>query len=269
MKLLPHRLIFIGLIILGLAVIAASPVASLGDTTNREPATLLKADPPPNWDQVSSLAEAQTESVSGENLSNLPPPAEQNPCLHCHIAGEIYNEWSPISRWFVFGAMGLTFFFGLTRNFIVWRTREIWHHRWMYHLGNITVLFFTLQVGTGTILFLIPNTTSEIFLQIVSVIQAIHWGSSVVLFIAALGFSLGGALLPWYQRPFWAMIFITTILGGALAIANLSFTYLYAEWHEPPPPSHLFILHMLLSPIAIAGIMNIYFIIQRKRGETQ
>jgi quinol-cytochrome oxidoreductase complex cytochrome b subunit len=102
----------------------------------------------------------------------------------------------------------------------------------------------------------------------VSIIQSIHWGSSIILFIAALGFSLGGALLPWYQRPFWAMIFITTIIGGVLAVANLSFAYLYAEWHDPLPPSHLFILHMLLSPVAIAGTMNIVFMVLRKRGET-
>ena len=260
MKVLPRRLMFIGLIVLGFATIVA---------TSRGQASIPREEQPPNWDEISSLITAPAETASKENLSSLPPPAEQNPCLHCHIAGEIYNEWSPISRWFVFGTMGLTFVFGLSRNFIVWRTRERWHHRWMAQLGKITALFFILQSSTGIILFLLHNVTLEIILQIVSIIQAIHWGSSIVLFIAALGFSLGGALLPWYQRPFWAMIFITTLIGGALAVANLSFTYLYAEWHDPPPPSHLFILHMLLSPIAIAGIMNIYFMVLRKRGENQ
>jgi hypothetical protein len=260
MKLLPRRLIFIGLIVLSFAVIFA---------TGQVQATAPTEKQPPNWDKISSLAAGPAENVSGENPASLPPPAEMNPCLHCHIAGEIYNEWAPISRWFVFGAMGLTFFFGISRNFIVWRTRERWHDRWMFHLGRITALFFVLQASTGIILFIIPETTSEIIGQVMSIIQAIHWGSSIALFIAALGFSLGGALLPEYQRPFWAMIFITSIIGGALAVANLSFNYLYAEWHDPPPPSHLFILHMLLSPIAIASIINIYFMVLRKRGETQ
>ena len=258
MKLLPRRLIFIGLIVLGCAALIAAS----------SQATAPRQEPPPQWDEISSLAAPHEETYKGENLANLPPPAEVNPCLHCHIAGEIYNEWSPISRWFVFGAMWLTFFFGVTRNFIVWRTRDIWHHRWMVPLGTISGIFFLLQASTGIILFLIPEEVPEIVLQIAAVLQWIHWASAIILFIAALGFSLGGALLPWYQRPFWALVFITGIIGGALAVANLSFTYLYSEWHDPLPPSHLFILHMLLSPIAIAGIMNLYYMVLRKRGET-
>ena len=138
----------------------------------------------------------------------------------------------------------------------------------MVPLGRISGIFFILQVSTGLIMFLIPEEVPEIILQIVSVIQWIHWGSAIILYIAVMGFSLGGAMLPWFQRPFWALIFITGIIGGALAFANLSFSFLYAEWHEPLPPSHSFILHMLLSPIAIAGITNIYFMILRKRGES-
>lgn len=259
MKHLPRRLIFIGLIVLTFAIVFA---------VSNGQATTPPAEQPPNWDEISALVTAPAETFRGEYLANLPPPAEQNPCLHCHIAGEIYNEWSPTYRWLVWGGMWLTFVFGISRNFMVWRNRARWHDRWMLHLGRITAIVFILQASTGIILFFIPDTTTTILTQIVSIIQAIHWGSGIALFIAALGFSLGGALLPSYQRPFWALIFITGIIGGTLAIANLSFTYLYAEWHDPPPPSHLFILHMLLSPIAIAGIMNIYFMVLRKRGET-
>lgn len=262
MKLLPRRLVVIGMIMLTFAAIIAIP-ASYGQANETAP-----GNPAPDI-ELAEVPAGQPQTILGGIQASLPPPAEQNPCLHCHIAGEIYNEWSPISRWFVFGAMGLTFVFGITRNAIVWKTRERWHERWMMYLGRITALFFLLQASTGIILLLIPNTIPEIVLQIAAIIQVIHWGSSIILFIAALGFSLGGALLPSYQRPFWAMIFITTIIGGALAVANLSFTYLYAEWHDPPPPSHLFILHMLLSPVAIAGILNIYFMVLRKRGEAQ
>ena len=125
MRLLPRRLIFIGLIALGFAAIIATPAIS-GTTSSGQAVTPLK-EQVPSWDQVSDVIMAPVGTVSGKHLSTLPPPAEQNPCLHCHIAGEIYNEWSPISRWFVFGAMGLTFVFGVSRNFIVWRTRERWH----------------------------------------------------------------------------------------------------------------------------------------------
>ena len=165
--------------------------------------------------------------------------------------------------------MGFAFIFGISRNFIVWRTRELWHFRWMYHLSRITAILFILQVITGVILVFLHSSTLEIIVQIPVVIKAIHWGSAVVLLIAALGLSLAGALLPWYQRPFWAMLFVTGVIGGALAIANLSFTYLYAEWHIPPPPSRLYAFHVLLIPIGIAGIMSIILIMLRKRGETQ
>jgi quinol-cytochrome oxidoreductase complex cytochrome b subunit len=76
-------------------------------------------------------------------------------------------------------------------------------------------------------------------------------------------------LHPDYQRPFWGLIFITGLIGGTLAIANLSFAYLYAEWHDPPAPGHLYSFHILLIPIAMAGLMSLYLMLmQRKRGET-
>jgi len=275
MKLLPRRLIYIGLIVLGFAAIVATPAASLpkgdtvGDGTSNGQATAPREEHPPNWDQINQLVVVPAENISTDQPATVPPPAEQNPCLHCHIAGEIYNEWSPISRWFVFGAMGLTFVFGLTRNFIVWRTRELWHHRWMYYVGNIAALFFVIQVSSGIILFLLGRATPEIITQIVAITQAIHWFSGIIIFIAALGFSLAGLLLPWFQRPFWTLLLITAIIGSTLAVANLSFAYLYADWHTPLPPSLIFIYHMLLSPIAITSLMSIYFIRLRKRGGTQ
>jgi hypothetical protein len=257
MKHVPHRLIFIGLIVLCFAVVFAT---SRGQATTPD-------DHAPNAEMANFLVAAQPESISGENLASLPPPAEQDPCLHCHIAGEIVNEWSPISRWLVFGAMGFTFIFGISRNMIVWRTRELWQHRWMYYFSSITALVFVLSAITGISVLLLNKATPEIIAQITAVIKAIHWGSGIALLITALGLSFAGALLPWHQRPFWAMIFITGIIGSALAVANLSFTYLYAEWHDPPAPGHLYALHILLIPIAMAGILSIYFVILRKRGE--
>lgn len=260
MKFLSRRLIIIGIFALGFAAIIA---------TGRGQATTVPEEILRNTESAGSLPVDSAETFSEENSTSLPPLAEQNPCLHCHIAGEIAAEWSPISRWFVFGAMGFTFIFGLSRNFMVWRNRELWHYRWIYHLSRITALFFILQAITGVILIFLHPSTLAIIVQMIAIIKAIHWGSGIILFIAALGISFAGALLPWYQRPFWAMIFITGIIGGALAIANLSFAYLYSDWHIPPPPSRLYAFHMLLIPIAIAGIMSITIVILRRRGETQ
>ena len=277
MKFLPRRLIFTGLIVLGFATIIATPAASLKGTT---PAALLGGDitsiqvyavgqeaPDSNWGLARAGAE-QTETLNAELLSTLPPP-EQDACLHCHIEGEIDNEWSPISRWFVFGAMGLTFIFGITRNFMVWRTRERWHDRWINQLSKVAFFFFILQATTGILLLTLRLSTTESIVQVAAVIKAIHWGSGLVLFTAALALSFAGALLPWYQRAFWGMIFITEIVGSTFAIANLSFIFLYSEWHDPPAPGRLYGFHMLLIPVAIAGMMSIYFVMQRKRGEIQ
>jgi len=260
MKLLSRRLIFIGLIVLGFAIIFA---------TSNGQANAPAEEQSPDWEEISSLAMGPAETISGEHLSTLPPPAEPEPCRHCHIAGEIVNEWSPISRWLVFGVMGFTFIFGISRNIIVWRTRELWQHRWMYYFSSITALVFVLSVITGIGGLLLNKATPEIIAQITAIIKAIHWGSGIALLITALGLSFAGAMLPWHQRPFWTMIFITGMIGSMLGIANLSFAYLYAEWHDPPVPSHLYAFHILLIPIAIAGLMSIYFIILRKRGETQ
>ena len=163
--------------------------------------------------------------------------------------------------------MGLIFIFGITRNLIVWKPRELWHHHWMVPLARITAFFFVLQAITGIILFFFYNYTPEAIISIVSVIKAIHWGSGIILFITTLGLSFAGALLPWYQRAFWAIIAITAIFGSSLAIAKLSFAYLYADWHIPPSPSHLYAFHVLLLPVIIASMMSIYIIILRKRGE--
>jgi hypothetical protein len=257
MKHLSNRLIFIGLIVLAFAAIIATSRGQANEPVPDEPAL--------NWKLVVTSAN-QLETIQGKTQASLPPP-EQNPCLHCHIEGEIDNEWMPISRWFIFGAMGLIFFFGMTRNLIVWRTREIWHHRWMYYFRKISAYFLILQAITGLILIFFYPTAPEAFLRFISVIKAIHWGSAIILFISTLALSIAGCLLPWYQRAFWALIFVTEIIAGTLAVANLSFAFLYAEWHIPPSLSRIYAFHMLLIPIGIAGIMSIYFIIQRKHGD--
>jgi len=137
----------------------------------------------------------------------------------------------------------------------------------MVHLGRLTAIFLVLQVITGIILFFFYKSTPEVIISIKSVIKAVHWGSGIILFITTLGLSFTGYLLPWYQRAFWAIIAITAIFGSSLAIANLSFTYLYADWHIPPSPSHLYAFHVLLLPVLIASVISVYIIILRKRGE--
>jgi hypothetical protein len=258
MNLLPRRLIFIGMLALAFASIVATGRVQANQT------------PPVITIHTAVLTSDTVNTVRGAAPTTTSPPlAEQNPCLHCHVIGQIENEWSPISRWLVFGTMVFAFVFGLNRNVVVWRTRDRWQHDWMERFSILTAIPFTLQVLTGLVLFIFSQATLEIIVQIMAVIQFIHWGSGIALFIAALGLSFAGMSLPGFQRPFWAMIFITGIIGGALGLANLSFAFLYAEWHDPPLQGRLYAFHIMLIPIALAGITSIYRIIQRKRGATQ
>ena len=226
MKLLPRRLLFIGLLALAFAVLLFPMRGQANATTPETPShAALTAD----W-----VAAGTVETIRGADPSVLPPPPEQDPCLHCHIEGQIENDWSPISRWLVFGTMWFAFIFGISRNFIVWRTREIWHPRWMERFSLLTAIVFVLQVLTGIIALALAKATPEIIVQITAVTKAIHWGSAIVLFIAALGLSFAGISLPGFQRPFWGLVFLTGLISGTLGLANLSFVYLYGEWHDPP-----------------------------------
>ena len=69
MKLLPHRLILIGLLVLGFAAIIA---------TSRGQATA----PLEEWGLNSSLTADPVKTINEEPLTNLPPPPNREPCLH-------------------------------------------------------------------------------------------------------------------------------------------------------------------------------------------
>ncbi len=256
------RIIWIGTILILLAFLTGISSRRANASAIRLPDTHPQA---PKWADVEAIAEFNGINPTPLAIT-LPPPAEQNPCLHCHIAGEIYWEWSPITRWFVFGTMVFTFSFGISRNFIVWNRRARWHHRWMAAFSKITAGFFVLEMFTGLVLLAFSQASAPVALQILAVIQSLHWGSGIALFIAALGLSFGGALLPGFARPFWAMVFITGFAGGALGFANLSFSYLYTEWAADPLPGRPFAFHAMLIPIAIAGVVSIFFTL-KNRGE--
>jgi hypothetical protein len=56
----------------------------------------------------------------------VPQPAQQDPCLHCHIVGENKGIWTPLARWSLFSSMGLLFVFGMYRSASVWKNRTPW-----------------------------------------------------------------------------------------------------------------------------------------------
>jgi hypothetical protein len=140
----------------------------------------------PNW----ALAEA---SSSSPELVVTPPPPMQDPCLSCHISGQNKNLWAPLSRWVLFGSLGIMFVYGVYRSANTWVTRVPWVPftsraagwvddryevsepltkilkkpvpkyalRWFYCMGGITAFLFVVQGITGILLAFYYKPTPE------------------------------------------------------------------------------------------------------------
>jgi len=198
MKFLSRRLIFIGLIVLGFAVLIST---NIGQATGVEPEEkfILSEDSP------------QTQDAGVEHLM-IPPAAKQDPCLHCHIAGEEKGLWTPTLRWMIFGTAGIIFAFGIVRSSTIWRTRspwkslitragewieeryEIadplgkilskpvpqWQRRWWYCLGGLTAFAFVLQGITGIMLaFYYKPTPEAAYASIQFIENEVYLGSMI------------------------------------------------------------------------------------------
>jgi cytochrome b6 len=165
-----------------------------------------QATAPPDWEA------ARTVSNMGETSVTLPPPAKQDPCLHCHIAGEEKGLWTPLARWSVFGTAGLIFAFGIVRSASMWRTRAPWkpvmarvgtwideryqvadplskflakpvpdwQRRWWYCLGGITAFLFIVQGITGVMLaFYYQPTPDAAYASIQFIESEVRFGAAI------------------------------------------------------------------------------------------
>jgi len=172
---------------------------------------------------VNSHAQAMTSAQAAETGAVLsadaalelavevPQPA-RDPCLHCHIAGENKNLWTPLARWAVFGTFGLMFVFGVYRSASVWTKRKPWTPftaratnwveeryqisepmskilkkpvprfatRWWYCLGGITAFLFVVQALTGIMLaFYYKPTAAEAYASIQFIENEVYFGSAI------------------------------------------------------------------------------------------
>ena len=204
---------------------------------------------------------AETTKYHQEEEIFLPAP-DQDPCLHCHISGLEENPQTPINRWITFGAAGLIFLFGITRNLSVWKTRDKeWHHRWMSPLGKIIAVLLLIQVLAGiTLLFFakpMPEALLDTPVSFDYIIRAIHWGSAILLFVTTLIFSFVGSQTSGIQRLFWGTLFALEVFGGIFAMSQLSLAYLRADWVIALDPSRLYTLHLFLLPAMIISILGV------------
>lgn len=172
-----------------------------GQDTDKATAVALNSDETLNPDDIQLFPAPKT-----------PPTPEQDTCLHCHVTGENINLWIPLSRWLVFGTMGLVFAFGIFRTVSVFSTRTAWRpfsvrtaswidaryavseplakvlqkpvpryaRRWFYCLGGITAFLFVTQAITGIMLaFYYVPTPEAAFSSIQFIETQVRFGSAV------------------------------------------------------------------------------------------
>lgn len=159
----------------------------------------------PNW----ALAEA---SSSSPELVVTPPPPVQDTCLSCHILGQNKSLWVPLSRWVLFGGLGLMFAFGVYRSANTWVTRSPWKPfanraagwvderykvsepltkilkkpvpkyalRWFYCMGGITAFLFVVQGLTGILLAFYYKPTPEAAYSSIQYIESqVYLGAAI------------------------------------------------------------------------------------------
>lgn len=144
--------------------------------------------------------------------TEVPKIPERDPCMHCHLQGEIANMFVPLGRWVIFGLTGIVFAYGFYRSGSVWIQRKRWKPlwmqatdwleerykiveplqeilkkpvemfatRWWYCLGGITFTLFIIQGITGTLLaFYYKPTPEDAYASIQFIETQVHFGASI------------------------------------------------------------------------------------------
>ena len=191
-------------ILLGLVTVVAVGVLLLLFTHGGQ----VAASAEPNFE----LARAAAGVQSVANPDTMPPEAKQDPCLHCHIAGEEKGLWTPLIRWLVFGTAGIAAVFGMVQSVSMWQTRapwkplisragtwideryEVakplekmlskpvpdWQRRWWYCLGGLTAFFFAVQALTGIMLaFYYQPTPDAAYASIQFIETEVRFGAAI------------------------------------------------------------------------------------------
>jgi len=162
--------------------------------------------------ELSSKGNLNAEAINSMTSAIPPTPPDKDPCLHCHVIGEEKGMWTPLSRWALFGTMGLVFVFGVYRSASVWVNRAPWkplHQRaaewvderyqvsepltkilkkpvpryalkWWYCLGGITFFLFVVQGLTGILLaFYYQPTPETAFTSIQYIESEVRFGAAI------------------------------------------------------------------------------------------
>ena len=93
------------------------------------------------------------------------------------------------------------------------------------------------------------------------------WMAGVVLFLIVMGFGFTGYLLPWDQRAFWATTVGLEIMDKAPVVGGFMRRFLLGG---PVPGaltlSRFFVLHVMILPAALLGMVALHIFLFRKAG---
>ena len=131
-----------------------------------------------------------------------------------------------------------------------------WLIRSIHHWGaNLMILFVVLHL-------------IRIFAQAAYKFpREITWVIGCFLFMVTLGFGFTGYLLPWDQRAYWATVVGTEIAGGVPIVGGfLQLILRDGADVTGDTMSRFFGIHVLVLPIALAGLLAVHLLLVHQLG---
>lgn len=117
------------------------------------------------------------------------------------------------------------------------------------------------------VLALFGHLLSVLFMGSYKSPRELNWLSGFILFNLVMGISLTGYLLPWSQLSFWATTVATNSVGVVPVIGEQLVEFLRgAKSVGPPTLSRFFVLHVVVIPAAIAGLIGLHLFLLKRTG---
>jgi quinol-cytochrome oxidoreductase complex cytochrome b subunit len=97
--------------------------------------------------------------------------------------------------------------------------------------------------------------------------RELTWLFGVMIFFATLLFGFTGYLLPWNQRAYWATTVSTEVTGSVPVVGETAKQLLLGGTSvEQETLSRFFLLHVILLPWLLAGLVTVHLILVRVHG---
>jgi quinol-cytochrome oxidoreductase complex cytochrome b subunit len=216
---------------------------------------------------------AANTSASGERGSSW---IDQRTRLGPVIAAGMHVRVPMSARTFYFGGIAM-FLFGIQA---VTGTLLSLYYKPTPEAAYKSVQFVTSDVSFGwlirsvhhwganlMILFVVMHLLRVFFQAAYKYPREITWVVGVGLFMITLVFGFTGYLLPWDQRAYWATV-VGTEIAGAVPVVGETLLLLLRGGADVSGAtmSRFFGIHVLVLPIALAGLMALHLVLVHQLG---